>query len=89
MTDADRRPAGVPTLEEAVAALAEVRGGVEVTADSRLRDIDLDSLDVFEWLMVLGLGDEAVDDEALGALLEDGTVAELYHALCEGPGGPA
>jgi acyl carrier protein len=76
-----------PTLETVVKQLREIAEDDSITADSRITAIDIDSLDVLEWIFEIEEEAGFVIDEKLyaKASLATATVGDFYERVKNAP----
>ncbi len=72
-----------PSLDEVIGELRTISEDETIEPGSRLATIDVDSLDILEWVYEIEERAGIQFDESLydPKLLEDATVAELYDGL--------
>lgn len=71
----------LPPLEELLAALSEIAGGLPAAADRPLPEQGFDSLDIVEWLMSLEEDLDLEVDDSLVERLEYDSPAVIYAEL--------
>lgn len=76
-----------PTLDEVVRQLREIAEDDSITPDSKITQIEMDSLDVLEWIFEIEGEAGYVIDEALytKSSLETATVADFYERVKNAP----
>ncbi len=71
-----------PTLDDIRASLTTMFPSAEIDLDVPMGDLDIDSMDLLEWLYTLveehGL---EIDEEALQAVDDEMTIRELYASV--------
>ena len=72
-----------PTLDDVVAKLREIADDDTVAPDSRLASLDIDSLDVLEWVFEIERAAGIEFDESLyeKQALETATVGDFYEIV--------
>jgi acyl carrier protein len=72
-----------PTLDEVIGELRTISEDESIQAQSRIDSIDVDSLDIMEWVYEIEERAGIQFDESLydAEVLEDATVADLYDKL--------
>ena len=72
-----------PTIDAVVAQLREIAEDDTITADSKLASLEIDSLDVLEWIFEIE-GEAGIEiDESLydAAALETSTIGDFYESI--------
>jgi acyl carrier protein len=70
-----------PSLDEVVRQLREITEDDTIRADSRLADLDIDSLDVMEWIFEIeGQAGVAIDESLYSKdSLASATISDFYE----------
>ena len=78
-----------PTLDEVVGELRMIAEDDAITGDSKLADIDVDSLDILEWVFEIeGKAGVEVDESVYDKdALESASVRDLYERIKAGADG--
>ena len=78
-----------PTLDEVVGELRSIAEDDAITGDSKLSDIDVDSLDILEWVFEIeGKAGVEVDESVYDKdALESASVRDLYERIKAGADG--
>jgi acyl carrier protein len=74
---------GFPTLDEVVRQLREIADDETIRADSKISSLDIDSLDVMEWVFEIeGQAGVQIDDSLYSKdSLEQATIADFYERV--------
>jgi acyl carrier protein len=72
-----------PTLDAVLTQLREIAEDDTISADSKLASLDVDSLDVLEWIFEIeGEADIEIDDSLYDkSALETSTVGDFYESI--------
>lgn len=73
----------LPTLEEAVEQLKDLSEVDDINPDTLVSELEIDSLDVLEWLYAIADENDVEFDEEALADLEDVTIRKIYGSVIE------
>jgi acyl carrier protein len=73
----------MPTLEEVVEKLKELSEVDEIDPDTHVSELEIDSLDVLEWLYTVADDNNVEFDEAALADMEDVTIRSIYERVIQ------